>query len=79
MFLCTAVSIQNIFYKVNDQLIPCVNVTTHEVVEPLYQFQETAHFSSTSEVIDAMKIFGYESFKMKQEECIMRILSGKYI
>lgn len=52
------------------------NVTMNEVVEPLYNYQEAA--SATPEVLDAMKLFGYESFRTKQEESIMRILSGKY-
>lgn len=47
------------------------------VVEPLYHCQDDERFSATSEVVDAMKVLGYESFRMKQEECIMRILSGK--
>jgi len=47
------------------------------VVEPLYHYKETECFSATSEVLDAMNLFGYESFRMKQEECIMRILAGE--
>ena len=53
-----------------------VTVTTHEVVQPLYNYQETESFSVTTEVLDTLKTLGYESFRMKQEECIMRILSG---
>lgn len=67
-------------FKVNDLLHPgssSVDVTTKEVVEPLYSCYETECFSATTEVLDALKLLGYESFRMKQEECIMRILSGK--
>ena len=53
------------------------DITRNEIVEPLYDFQETEIFSSTPEVSDALKLLGYESFRMKQEECIMRILFGK--
>ena len=62
------------------QLLPgkSVDVTTNEIVKPLYQFQKTESFSGTPEVRDALKLFGYKSFRMKQEECIMRILSGIY-
>lgn len=48
------------------------------MIEPLYQFQANESFSSRPEVTDALKLLGYESFRMKQEECIMRILSGTY-
>ena len=68
-------------FKVSDQLqwLPGssgVAITTGTVVEPLYDCQESECFSATSEVLDAMKLLGYQSFRMKQEECIMRILSG---
>ena len=53
------------------------DVTTNEMVEPLYQFQEAESFSCTPEVLDALKSLGYDSFRMKQEECIIRILLGK--
>ena len=54
-----------------------VSVTVREVVEPLYRCQKTECFSATPEVLDAMKALGYQSFRVKQEECIMRILSGR--
>ena len=72
----------NLFnYKVNGDLLsgePSVNIASNKLVEPLYCPQETEHYSATPEIVDAMKLLGYDSFRMKQSECIMRILSGKY-
>ena len=57
---------------------PSVNIASNKLVEPLYCSQETEHYSATPEIVDAMKLLGYDSFRMKQSECIMRILSGKH-
>ena len=71
--------IQYFNYKVNDRLLSgkSADITANEMVEPIYHFQEIEMFSDTPEVLDALKLLGHKSFRMKQEECIMRILSGK--
>ena len=65
------------YFAVTSYSVESVDVTINEMVEPLYQFQEAESFSCTLEVLDALKSLGYHSFRMKQEECVMRMLLGK--
>ena len=67
--------------KANGDLLsgePSDNIASNKRVEPLYCLQESEHYSAKPEMVDAMKVLGYDSFRMKQDECIMRILSGDY-
>jgi ATP-dependent DNA helicase Q4 len=47
------------------------------VIEPLYELTEEGELPDTPlEVWAALKSFGYDKFRLGQEEAVMRILSG---
>lgn len=53
-----------------DKLLPPIN----GVIDPLYP---DPNIETPAEVINALKMFGHESFRPGQEKAIMRILSGQ--
>ena len=49
-------------------------------MDPMYPPAEgSTHTPATQEVYDALKVFGYDSFRPGQEQAVMRILAGKSI
>lgn len=50
---------------------------TDNVVSPLYSNVEGGSLELTEEVLEALKLFGHQSFRFGQEKAIMRILNGQ--
>ncbi|XP_064079381.1 uncharacterized protein LOC135196437 [Macrobrachium nipponense] len=52
------------------------NTSDRPTLDPLYELKNGDVLPTTTEVFEALKLFGYTSFRTGQENAIMRILSG---
>lgn len=65
-------------HKIPQELLSRLLPPQREIVDPLYFVNEDGGLINTpTEVFEALRMFGHESFRVGQEKAIMRILSGQ--
>lgn len=65
-------------HKIPQELLSRLLPPEREIVDPLYSANEDGSLIKTpTEVFEALRMFGHESFRTGQEKAIMRILSGQ--
>lgn len=65
-------------HKIPQELLSRLLPPQMDVVEPLYSTNEDGSLAETpTEVYEALRMFGHESFRVGQEKAVMRILSGQ--